>query len=85
MSLKPCSELSYVFRKREGVVDNLEPCAQFKKYSTITSSWKAENILVITIRSLPILVQILQASLGTDSSLSTSFLTIRVPNSTAVF
>ena len=51
MSLKPCSELNYVFRKREGVIDNLEPCAQFMKYSTITSGLKAENILVITIRS----------------------------------
>ena len=47
MSLKPCSELNYVIRKR-GVIDHLEPCAQFKKYSTITSGWKAKNIQVIT-------------------------------------
>jgi len=35
MSLQPCSEVKYAFRKREGVIDNLEHCGQFEKYSTI--------------------------------------------------
>jgi len=60
MSLKPCSELNYVFRKR-GVTHNLEPCAQFKKCYTIMSGWKAENILVITIEAGQSLVQNSQA------------------------
>ena len=29
VSLKPCSEVNYAFRKREGVIENLERCAQF--------------------------------------------------------
>ena len=43
VSLKPCSEVNYDFWKRGGVIDNLEDCAQFEKYSTIMSGWKAEN------------------------------------------
>jgi len=55
VSLKACSEVNYAFRKREGVIDNFERCAQFEKYSMITSGWKAENIQVIPIRNRLIL------------------------------
>ena len=41
VSPKPCSEVIYTFRKREGVIDNLEQCAQFEKYSMIMSGSKA--------------------------------------------
>ena len=51
VSQKPCSEVNYAFRKRKGVIDDLQQCAQFEKYSTIASGWKAEKIQVITIRS----------------------------------
>jgi len=42
-------------------MDSLVHCAQFEKYSMITSGWKAENTQVVIIRSWPILIQILQA------------------------
>ena len=51
VSLKPCSQVNYAFRKREGAIGNLEHCAQFEKYSMTTSGWKAENIQVIPIRN----------------------------------
>ena len=44
VSLKPCSEVNYAFRKRKGVIDDLEQCAPFEKYSMIASGWKAKNI-----------------------------------------
>ena len=35
--LKPLSEVNYVLRNRESVIDNLVHGAKFEKFSTITS------------------------------------------------
>jgi len=39
VSLKPCSEVNYAFRKRDGAIDNLEHCAQFEKYVLYDHEW----------------------------------------------
>ena len=43
VSLKPCSEVNYAFRKREVVIDNLEHCAQFENIlQSQVHGWKAK-------------------------------------------
>jgi len=43
VSLKPCSEVNYAFRKRV-VIDNLEHCAQFENIlQSQVHGWKAKN------------------------------------------
>jgi len=66
VSLKPCFEVNYAFRKRKGVIEDLERCAQLEKYSTIMSWLEGREYTGDHYKKLRILQP-------TDSSLSMSF------------
>lgn len=50
MGLKLQSEIEYIFREGESVVEDLVLCAEFKECSTVMSGWMAKNVQLVIVR-----------------------------------
>ena len=55
MGLKLQSEIEYIFREGESVVEELVLCAELKECSAIMRVRKAKNVQLVIVRSKPIL------------------------------